>query len=120
MNWSAKKFFPCPLCLSPLDVRQSKKRRPYVCCDACGVQLFVRNESGMRMFERLVQEHDQRDVWTRLADLQEKYQKTCPECGRRFWINHRSIATNWLDGKLLGYRCPEPDCKGIVEAEDQL
>ena len=118
MRWSAnKKFFPCPVCLSPLDVRDSKKKRPYVCCNACGVQMFVRSPSGILKFERLVDENDKRDVWARLFALQKKYQKTCSECGERFWINCESISTHWLDGKLIGYRCPNSGCKGIVNGE---
>lgn len=119
MSPSAKGHFPCPLCLSPLDVRESKKHRPYICCDGCGVQMFVRNDSGVRKFELLVDENDQRNVWTRLSDLQKKFRKTCPDCGTKFWVNYESISTDWLDGKLVGYRCPEPGCKGIVKAQDR-
>jgi hypothetical protein len=67
MTSAPKQFFPCPLCLSPLDVRQSKKHRPHVCCDVCGLQLFVRNDSGIRTFQRLLEQHDQPGVWTRLT-----------------------------------------------------
>ena len=114
-----KRFFPCPICACPLDVRKSKKGRPYLVCDADGLQMFVRNDSGVRAFERLVAEGENRDTWRRLADLQARYQKTCPDCGRKFWITTESICTNWLDGKLLGYRCPEPECKGMVAVEEK-
>jgi hypothetical protein len=53
--------------------------------------MFVRDDSGVRRFELLVGENDQRDVWTRLFDLQKKFQKTCPDCGVKFWIDYESI-----------------------------
>lgn len=37
----------CPLCGRPLDVRVSKKGKPYVVCDDCGLQLFVRGANGV-------------------------------------------------------------------------
>lgn len=114
-----KRFFPCPLCLNPLDIRQSKKRRPYVCCDSCGLQLFVRNDSGVRTLERLVTDAEQRDVWTRLAELRARYQKTCPDCGTQFWITNDSITTSWLNGRFVGFRCPESECNGVVEEKEQ-
>jgi predicted nucleic acid-binding Zn ribbon protein len=46
--------FHCPLCGKGLDVRQTKKNKPYVICDPCGVELFVRGKVGMHVFERLV------------------------------------------------------------------
>lgn len=33
---------PCWLCESIVEVRFSKKNRPYVICDNCGIQVFVR------------------------------------------------------------------------------
>ena len=66
--------FPCPLCGQGLDVRQTKKKKPYVICDSCGVQLFVRSKAGMRSFEQLVSDAEQRNIWKRLDDLQARYQ----------------------------------------------
>jgi hypothetical protein len=80
--------------------------------------MFVRNTSGIQRFVRLVAENDQRDVWKRLSDLQKKYERTCPECRSKFWINFESVSTHWLDGELIGYRCPEPGCKGIVKLQE--
>jgi DNA invertase Pin-like site-specific DNA recombinase len=39
--------FPCPLCAAPLDLRQSRSRKPYCVCNACGVQLFFRGKAGI-------------------------------------------------------------------------
>lgn len=33
---------PCWLCGTPTPVKFSKKRKPYLICDSCGVQTFVR------------------------------------------------------------------------------
>lgn len=107
-------LFPCPLCGKPLDVRQSKKKKPYVICDPCGVQLFIRSKAGMMSFERLVRDAEQRNIWRRLDDLQGRYQRECPKCGKAFWIIPDQIKTNWVDGKFEGYRCPERGCDGVV------
>jgi transcription elongation factor Elf1 len=106
--------FPCPLCGKGLDVRQTKKKKPYVICDPCGVQLFVRSKAGMQVFERLVSDAGQSNIWKRLDDLQKRYRGKCPECGKEFWIVPDQIKTSWLDGTFEGYRCPERDCDGVV------
>jgi len=107
-------LFPCPLCGKPLDVRATKKKKPYVICDPCGVQLFIRSKAGMRSFEQLVSDAEQRNVWKRLEDLQTRYQRKCSECGKSFWIVPDQIKTSWVDGSFEGYRCPERGCKGFV------
>jgi len=107
-------LFPCPLCGKPLDVRATKKKKPYVICDPCGVQLFIRSKAGMRSFEQLVSDAEQRNVWKRLEDLQSRYQRKCPECGKSFWIVPDQIKTSWVDGNFEGYRCPERGCRGVV------
>jgi transcription elongation factor Elf1 len=108
------RLFPCPLCGRGLDVRQTKKKKPYVICDPCGVQLFIRSKAGMQSFEQLIADAEQRNIWKRLDDLQSRYQRKCPECGKRFWIVADQIKTSWVDGKLEGYRCPERGCNGVV------
>ena len=107
-------LFPCPLCGRGLDVRQTKKKKPYVVCDFCGVQLFVRNKSGMQCFERLVENAEQRNIWERLADLETRYRRKCPNCGKAFWIVPSLVKTSWMDGTFEGYRCPERGCSGVV------
>ena len=107
-------FFPCPLCLASLDVRQSKKKKPYVICDACGVQMFVRSKAGMRTFERMVGDAEERQVWKRLEDLEARYRLNCPECKKSFWLVPNQLKTSWLDGKFQGYQCPERACDGVV------
>jgi hypothetical protein len=95
-------------------VRQTKKKKPYVICDPCGVQLFVRSKAGMNVFEDLVSNAAQRNIWKRLDDLQARYRRKCPECKKEFWIVPDQIKTNWMNGSFEGYRCPERGCDGIV------
>ena len=117
MDSVSNRLFPCPVCGQGLEVRETKKKKPYVVCDPCGVQTFVRNETGIRRFERLVSEAGQRDIWKRLEDLQKRYRKTCPECGKPFWVEPKLVATSWVNGRFEGYRCPEADCEGIAREE---
>jgi DNA-directed RNA polymerase subunit RPC12/RpoP len=109
--------FPCAVCAAPLEVRETKKGKPYVICDPCGMQMFVRNSDGIRRFEVLVAEADEADIWTRLERLERRYQKTCPECGHKFLADERLIETSIMNGSLKGYRCPRSGCGGIAKRE---
>ena len=111
---SARKF-PCPVCTKPLDVRQSKKDKPYVVCEACGIQIFVRGADGIATFNRLVGRADNNGIWQRLAELESRYRARCPECGKSFWIERRLIKTSRMDGSFKGFNCPEGDCEGVAE-----
>ena len=39
--------FPCPLCKAYLPILASKRKKPYVICNSCGLQLFFRGKSGI-------------------------------------------------------------------------
>ena len=39
--------FPCPLCMTQLELRQSRAKKPYCVCNSCGVQLFFRGRKGI-------------------------------------------------------------------------
>jgi hypothetical protein len=81
--------------------------------------LFVRNKTGISKFEQLVSDAQQKNIWARLEDLQQRYQKKCPECGNRFWITPDQLKTSWLDGSFEGYRCPERGCDGVAKWEEK-
>ena len=42
-----KKVFLCPLCQKELEIKVSKKQKPYCVCLDCGIQLFVRGKEGI-------------------------------------------------------------------------
>lgn len=114
-----KRLFPCPICGEGLDVRETKKGKPYVVCNGCGMQMFVRVGSGIRKFERLVAEAEMRNTWERHTELERRYRKKCPKCGKEFWVSAELIETSWLDGRFAGFRCPNEDCGEIVLWEEK-
>jgi transcription elongation factor Elf1 len=48
-------LFPCPLCERDLNIKLSKKNKPYVVCDLCGVQLFIRKKEGINILINYLQ-----------------------------------------------------------------
>jgi len=107
-------WFPCPVCLKPLDVRESKRKKPYVICSPCGVQMFIREKAGIEAFANLVEQGLKADVLTRIGQLEQRYKLKCPECGKEFWANPALQERNLLSGSVSGYRCPEKNCEGVV------
>ena len=111
------RLFPCCVCGESREVRTTKKGKPYMICDPCGVQMFVRVETGIRRFEQLVADAEENNIWKRLAELPQRYQFQCPKCRKKFWLTPELIKTSWASGKLEGYRCPDPGCGGIAKPE---
>ena len=109
-----KRMFPCPVCTQPREVRVTKKDKPYVICDPCGVQIFVRGPGGIEEFKRLLEDTSNEDLLTRLREMERRYRLTCPECGRQFWIEPELMKTSLFDGRLKGFRCPRRDCEVVV------
>ena len=46
-------MFPCPLCQRSLEIRETKKKKPCITCESCGVQIFVRYRTGILRLEEL-------------------------------------------------------------------
>ena len=44
---------PCPLCHQELDILSSKKKKPYLICEPCGMQMFIRYQSGIERLNAL-------------------------------------------------------------------
>lgn len=109
--------FPCPVCAARLDVRTSKKRKPYVVCDPCGVQMFVRSQSGIERFAFLVERAESGNALDRLGEMERRYRKKCPKCGKWFWITPELLETSWFDGEATGVKCPEKGCNGVLRLE---
>jgi len=116
---SGKRMFPCPVCTQPREVRVTKKDKPYVICDPCGVQLFVRGPGGIEEFKRLLERTNNESLLTRLREMERRYRLTCPECGRQFWIEPELTETSLFDGSLKGFRCPQRECEAIVSWEQE-
>jgi DNA-directed RNA polymerase subunit RPC12/RpoP len=119
LNHFTRPLFPCPICGEGLAVRESKKKKPYVVCNACGVQMFVRTAPGIQKFDKLVADAEARNIWERLRKLGSQYQKKCPQCGKSFWVDYKRFKTSWFDGSAIGYVCPEPGCEGIAPLEEE-
>lgn len=114
---SVEQKFPCPICMKPREVRTTKKSKPYLTCDPCGVQLFIRGPAGIEEFHRLLEGSMRQDVLSRLQEMEQRYRLTCPDCGSQFWIEPRLVKTSVFDGSLQGFRCPQKNCRGIVKWE---
>ncbi|MGI9102739.1 MAG: hypothetical protein ACR2IF_09890 [Terriglobales bacterium] len=115
MSPGTNRRFPCPVCSASLDVRETKKRKPYVVCEPCGVQMFVRGSSGIQRFESQVARDGSGNAFDRLAEMEQRYRKKCPKCGKTFWVSPELTETHWFDGELTGYKCPDKSCKGVVK-----
>ena len=115
----SKQMFPCPVCTGPREVLMTKKDKPYLTCDPCGVQVFVRGPGGISEFNRLLQNSSQEAVLTKLTHMERQYRLTCPDCGRKFWISPNLIKTSVFDGSVKGFRCPERGCDGVAPWEER-
>jgi DNA-directed RNA polymerase subunit RPC12/RpoP len=92
----------------------TKKDKPYITCDPCGVQVFVRGPNGIKEFNRLVETTGDEALLPRLFRMEQRYRLTCPECGNKFWITPDLIKTSMFDGSIKGFRCPERGCSGVA------
>jgi hypothetical protein len=51
----AGKSFPCCVCSANLEIRLSKKGKPYCTCVPCGIQIFFRGKIGIRRLTEILQ-----------------------------------------------------------------
>jgi len=114
---NGKPMFPCPVCTQAREVRITKKDKPYLICDPCGVQVFVRGPAGIEEFRRLLQHTNTGSLLTRLQEMERLYRLACPQCGHEFWAEPKLIKTSVFDGGLKGFRCPKKNCDAIVPWE---
>ena len=106
--------FPCPICTMPQEVRASKKDKPYMTCNTCGVQVFIRGRVGIEQFKTLLERASRDGLFARVNEMIRRYRLTCFMCGNQFWIEPRLIETSIFDGSLKGVRCPKPECKAVL------
>ncbi len=106
--------FPCPVCFCVREVRLTRKNKPYITCDPCGIQLFVRGPAGIAEFRRLVEQGEREGLTVRIQEIESRFRLACPECGNKFWAEPKLAKTSTFDGSLKGFRCPEKRCGAIV------
>lgn len=114
---NGRTMFPCPVCAGPREVKMTKKKKPYITCDPCGIQLFVRGPAGISALNRLLERADREGLWDRLREMDRRYYLKCPACGCRFWIEPELVKTSLFDGSLQGFRCPDRNCREVVSWE---
>lgn len=119
MATTTKFKFPCPVCSCVRQVRLTKKDKPYITCDPCGIQVFIRGPAGIAEFTRLVEQSERDGLPTRLMDMERRYRLTCPECGNKFWAERKLVKTSKFDGSFKGFRCPHKGCEAIVPWEEE-
>jgi hypothetical protein len=56
MNTPNKSFIPCFLCGGKCEIKLSKRGKPYFVCNPCGIQVFIRREAGIQLFNKAVNE----------------------------------------------------------------
>jgi hypothetical protein len=66
---------PCFLCGVDLAIRTDKNKKRYFICDHCGVQAFVRKESGIVQLEKLLRTLHTQDF--QFAKHKESFLKVC-------------------------------------------
>lgn len=49
-----KESYKCPICASLRIVKYSRRNKPYIICDECGMQLFVRGKKAEEYFKRYI------------------------------------------------------------------
>jgi DNA-directed RNA polymerase subunit RPC12/RpoP len=109
--------FPCPICAGVREVRLTKKNKPYITCDPCGIQVFVRGPAGIIEFNRLIEQSEHADLFTRLEEMDRRYRLSCPKCGFKFWAERRLVVTSKFDGGFKGFRCALNSCGALVPWE---
>lgn len=119
MATNTKFKFPCPVCTGVRQVRLTKKDKPYITCNPCGIQLFVRGPAGIAEFNLLLEKGERDGLPTRLTEMERRYRLTCPECGNKFWATRKLIKTSGFDGSFKGFRCPLNSCGALVSWEEK-
>jgi transcription elongation factor Elf1 len=115
---SVGRRFPCPVCAVPQEVRSSKKDKPYITCNTCGVQVFVRGREGVQEFKKLLEQSEFDGTMAQMRSIVRRYRLRCKSCGRQFWIAPPLVETSFFDGSLSGVRCPQAECGTVNEWKD--
>jgi hypothetical protein len=119
LELNGQRLFPCPVCVELREVKLTKKKKPYITCDPCGIQLFVRGPAGISAFRRLIDSGNNQGLWSAMKEMEPRYRLKCPKCGCRFWVKPSLVKTSLFDGSLQGFRCPEKRCGATVPWEEK-
>lgn len=65
VNSFAGKSFPCCICSANLEIKLSKRGKPYCTCLQCGIQIFFRGKIGIRRLTGIL-ESDKLTIRNRL------------------------------------------------------
>ena len=68
-------YFPCPICFGMLEVRHDKNSKPYLICNDCGVQLFIRGKEGIKQFKNLISDYYYKVKSQKLIELIDYYER---------------------------------------------
>ena len=68
-------------------------------------------------FRSLISRGERGNSFDRLAEMERRYRKQCPECRKTFWIDPEQAESSWFNGKLTVYKCTEKGCDGVVALE---
>ncbi len=55
-------FLPCLLCGNDLDLRKTIRQKPYLVCNPCGMQLFVRRPQAAENLQLLIKTLHDREI----------------------------------------------------------
>lgn len=111
--------FPCPVCSCPRDVKLTKKGKPYITCDPCGIQLFIRGPAGIAELNCLIEQGEREGLSARIREMERRYRLACPKCGCKFWAERKLVKTSVLDGSFKGFSCPQKNCGTVVPWEER-
>lgn len=114
--------FPCPICTEPREVRMTKKKKPYITCDPCGVQLFVRGPGGIAAFDRLLERAEVEDLgpgstrWT-VASTSSAQRAVATSGSNPIW-RKRACSTEASRGSAVQPRTAGRSCRGKTRNEN--
>ena len=108
--------FPCPVCGVPQEVRSSKKDKPYIACNSCGVLVFVRRRDSVREFRKLLEVAVLQGTFKRMRATIRRYRLRC-KARRTELVSSQSCWRSFCDGSLSGVRCSKSDCGTVNEGE---
>ncbi|MFC1951215.1 hypothetical protein ACFLXN_02260 [Chloroflexota bacterium] len=52
-------YVPCWLCSIPIEVRHSKKNKPFLICNNCGVQIFIRYDRAEELLIEKIKKQEE-------------------------------------------------------------